>query len=316
MPEQNFRPAWWLPSPHLQTLWPVMFRSRRTAPLERERLELDDGDFLDLCWLGRQDGPWVVVVHGLEGSVRSHYAAGILNTLSQHGYNVVFMHFRGCSGEANRLPRSYHSGDTGDIAHVVDYVANRVGSPVHAAVGYSLGGNALLKWLGETGENNPLQRAVAVSVPFDLAQAADRLETGLSRLYQDHLLRSLKRSYARKFAGMPSPIEVELDSLQTFRDFDDAVTAPLHGFRGVDHYYGESSSRPYLRHIRTPTRIIHSLDDPFMFPRTAPGPHETSEAVDLVLTEKGGHVGFIGGTPWKPVYWHEEKIVEFLGGNW
>jgi predicted alpha/beta-fold hydrolase len=223
------------------------------------------------------------------------------------------MHFRGCSGEPNRLPRSYHSGDTGDLAQVVEHIHRETGAAVHAAVGFSLGGNVLLKWLGQTGESNPLELAVAVSVPFRLADAANRLAQGLSRFYEMHLMSKLKRSYLDKFECIESPLDVDIERLKGFWEFDDKVTAPLHGFNGVDHYYSESSCRQYLGNIRVPTRIIHALDDPFMFADTVPDESELSEHVELLLARNGGHVGFVAGKyPWKAEYWYEARIVEFL----
>jgi uncharacterized protein len=308
-----FKPAWWLPSPHLQTLWPVWFRRRPRLRLQTERVELHDGDFVDLCWSRREQGKIVLVLHGLEGSLHSHYAAGLMHALEQHGFRPVFMYFRGCSGEPNRLPRSYHSGDTGDIAEVVEHIDTRTNAPVYAAVGFSLGGNALLKWLGETGGANPLSKVVAVSAPYDLAAAAKRMEQGVSRLYQHHLMNSLKRHYKEKFSRMVSPLDIDVDAYTSFREFDDEVTAPLHGFDNVDHYYRASSSRQYLKHIRVPTRLVHALDDPFMFADSVPSQHELSGSIELLLSRHGGHVGFVAGVlPWKPVYWHENRIIEFL----
>jgi predicted alpha/beta-fold hydrolase len=314
--KSNFKPAWWLPSPHLQTLWPVLFRRRSRPDLVQERLELGDGDFLDLGWSTNSDHPAVLVLHGLEGSLRSHYAGALMLTLERAGYCPVFMHFRGCSGEPNRLPRSYHSGDTADLETVVDHIQRTTKRRVHAAIGFSLGGNVLLKWLGQSGDDNPLHSAVAVSVPFRLADAANRLAGGLSNVYERRLMTSLKRSYIEKFKRIESPLDVEIDTLKGFWEFDDQVTAPLHGFRNVEHYYGESSCRQYLSNIRVPTRIIHALDDPFMFPETVPGENELGENVELLLASNGGHVGFVSGKyPWKAEYWHERKILEFLNSN-
>jgi len=311
-----FKPAWWLPSPHLQTLWPVLFRRRPRLRLQKERVELRDGDFIDLYWSRREQGAVVLVLHGLEGSLHSHYAAALMRALERHGFRPVFMYFRGCSGEPNRLPRSYHSGDTGDIAEVAEHIGLRTQAPVYAAVGFSLGGNALLKWLGETGDANPLNRAVAVSVPYDLDSAARRMQSGMSRLYQDYLLASLKRHYKQKFSRMVSPLDVNVDEFTSFRDFDDAVTAPLHGFDGAEQYYRESSSRQYLKAIRVRTRLIHALDDPFMFADTAPRRHELSASTELLLGPYGGHVGFVAGRwPWRPVYWYEHRIIEFLSDD-
>lgn len=310
----DFEPAWWLPGPHLQTIWPVFFRHRPRLPLRFERVELPDHDFLDIAWLNRcPEAPQVLLLHGLEGSIQSHYAAGLLQSLSQAGFNAVFMHFRGCSGEPNRLTRGYHSGETGDLSTIVDHVENCSNDAVSAIVGFSLGGNVLLKWLGEARERPTLKKAVAVSVPFRLDQCAERLDQGVSKLYRDYLLRKMRDSYRRKFASMQSPLDVDVNSLKSFRDFDDKVTAPLHGFNGVDHYYTESSSRHYLQRIRTDTLLLHALDDPFMLPETVPFESELSPSVTLEISAHGGHVGFVAGSsPWKTRYWLDERITAYL----
>ncbi len=311
---RGFKPAWWLPSPHLQTLWPVVARRKPRIPLRRERWELPDGDFLDLDWIAEGAGPIVVVLHGLEGSVNSHYARGMLNAIRDHGWRGVVMHFRGCSGEPNRLSRGYHSGETSDLnAFVQKLLLDYPDTPV-AVVGYSLGGNVLLKWLGEGNGPRPIRCGVAISVPFLLGRTADRLERGLSRVYQWWLLRSMRASATRKARLGLTPFDpVELGRIRTFRSFDDRVTAPLHGFDGVDDYYARSSSRQYLSAIRTPTLIIHALDDPFMFPDVVPGPEELSPAVELQVSAGGGHVGFVQGTlPWKPRHWLETRIPQYL----
>ncbi len=306
----DFRPAWWLPGPHLQTLMPNLLRRSPRRGLRRERLELGDGDFLDLDWAGPPSGPLVLVLHGLEGSIRSPYAAGIVNTLAAAGYRVVLMHFRGCSGEPNRLPRSYHSGETGDLDTVVRELKRRHPERMFFALGYSLGGNALLKWLGEKGADAPVDAAIAVSVPFDLSQAGHRLKRGFSRVYQWHLLGRLRRSVRRKAQRMELPITVDkLDAMRTFRQFDDQVTAPLHGFQDAEDYYGRCSSRQFLATIAVPTLIIHALDDPFMTRQAVPTDSELSPSVTLELSDAGGHVGFVyGAFPWQPRYWLEERI--------
>jgi hypothetical protein len=334
-----FKPAWWLRNPHLQTLWPVFFRRRLRPPLRRERLELPDGDFVDLDWTlndpvlspAEGSGPIVIILHGLEGSSRSHYARGMLTSLPQHGLRAVVMHFRGCSGEPNRLARAYHSGDTGDIDFLVRTLRAREPNTPLAAIGYSLGGNALLKWLGEQGKAAPVQCAVAVSVPFLLHESTAHMNRGLSRAYQWHLLKSLKAG-ARRKAGMfaptamdggsagnagavfrpPAPLE-EINQMQSFFEFDDRVTARLHGFEGGMHYYTSSSSRQYLNRIRVPTLIVHASDDPFMHAQVIPEAAELSPAIELDLHQHGGHVGFVGGRlPWRPRYWLEERIPAWL----
>ncbi|MGD2083573.1 MAG: hydrolase [Chromatiales bacterium] len=315
MVESAFRPARWLSGPHLQTLWPTFFRRRPPLAVHRQRLDTPDGDFLDLSWAAGADGPTVLILHGLEGSLRSHYAAGLMGGLARAGFRPVFLHFRNCGDEPNRLPRSYHSGETGDLDFVVRSLS-AAGRPVVAVVGFSLGGNVLLKWLGERGEHAQVRTAVAVSVPFVLADAAERLDRGLSRLYQRHLLGRLRASYRRKFARMPSPLDVNVDRLRTFREYDDAVTAPLHGFAGVDDYYARSSSRGFLPRIRVPTLILHARDDPFMFPETCPDAAELSPTVTLELSRGGGHVGFVTGpSPGRAGYWLDSRILDHLRGQ-
>lgn len=313
MQTADFKPAWWLRSPHLQTLWPVFFKKRHKLDLLNEQVELDDGDFIDLCWSKQPSDKTVLVLHGLEGSINSHYANGIMHQLEQSGYKPVFMHFRGCSGRMNRLARAYHSGETADLAFIAEHLRETTGIYPYAAVAYSLGGNVLLKWLGETTDTNLLKKAVAVSVPFKLHDAARRLETGLSKVYRNHLLLSLRQTYIEKFKTMTSPLNVDVKQLKSFWEYDDKVTAPLHGFAGAEDYYDRCSSRQFLKGITVPTRIIHSSDDPFMFRSTVPNKDELSMAIDFVLSTRGGHVGFISGqTPMSAYSWSERKIVEFL----
>ncbi|RTZ72950.1 MAG: hydrolase [Gammaproteobacteria bacterium] len=310
--ESPFRPAWWLPGHHLPTLWPALFRRRPRLAIERERLELPDGDFIDLSWHGNRGDPVVLLLHGLEGSLDSHYARPFLETVAREGYRGCLFHFRGCSGEPNRLPRSYHSGDTGDLEQVVSHILES-GQRLYAAAGFSLGGNVLLKWLGEKGEAAPLQRAMAVSVPFLLDRAADRLDRGFSRLYQAHLLKSLKRKYREKFSRIPSPLEVDLERIRNFRQWDEEVTAPLHGFEGVDDYYRRCSCRQFIPAIRRPTLILHDRKDPFLWPDAIPTEAELPQQVRLEIARGGGHAGFVqGSVPGLPRYWTCRRLVEWL----
>lgn len=288
-------------------------RHRPQVALRRERLELPDGDFVDLDWTAREHGPVVIVLHGLEGSSNSKYVRGLLRAIDAAGWRGVVLHFRGCSGEPNRLARSYHSGETRDLQFLVDTLRTREPGTPLTAVGYSLGGNVLLKWLGERERRAPLAAAVAVSVPMVLQESADRLDHGLSRLYQWVLLRSLRRSYARKARRIAMPGDITPHRYRRFWDFDHHVTARLHGFDSASHYYTVSSSRAYLARICTPTLVVHAKDDPFTSPRIVPGPHELSSTVKLELHASGGHVGFVGGRwPWHARYWLEERIPAFL----
>ena len=309
-----FKPAWWCRNPHLQTLWPVFFRHWLRPKVRRERLELPDGDFVDLNWTLNDSGPIVIIFHGLEGSSHSHYARGLLDRLPRKGYRVVVMHFRGCSGEPNRLARAYHSGDTGDIDFLVRTLKAREPNTPLATIGFSLGGNALLKWLSEQDDNAPVRCAVAVSVPFLLHESTAHMNHGFARFYQWHLLKSLKRNALRKAAKFTLAVSVdELRRMKSFYEFDGRITAPLHGFTGAMHYYTSSSSRQFLNRIRIPTLIVHALDDPLMHAQVIPQANELAPAVTLDLHRHGGHVGFVGGSlPWRPQYWLEERIQNWL----
>jgi predicted alpha/beta-fold hydrolase len=303
----EYNAPWWLPEGHLQTLWTTLTRRRPPIFTRRERLELPDGDFLDLDWVGGGLGPIVVVLHGLEGSIESPYARGLLSEVVAKGWRGVLVHFRGCSGAPNRLPRAYHSGDTGDVTTVVAEIQRRAPGVPIAAVGYSLGGNVLLKWLGERGGKSPLTVGVAVSVPFVLSDCATHLDQGFAKVYQAHFVHSLKATYTRK-----QPLGV-LRDIRSIREWDDRVTAPLHGFDGADDYYTRSSSRQFLGQIEVPTLILHARDDPFMTPAVIPRADELSKSITMEVSRSGGHVGFVSGdSPLQPEYWLEKRIPAFL----
>jgi predicted alpha/beta-fold hydrolase len=327
--QSDFRPAWWLPGPHAQTLWGSLARRSPAADaaaeaptLTRRRLELADGDFIDLSIADERGGEpgSVLIIHGLEGDLRSHYAGALVRRLHREGLRPAFMHLRGAGGEPNRLDRSYHSGATEDVRAVLETLAQEPGLTPRAVVGFSLGGNLLLKLLGEqpdAGRRFGIEQAIAVSVPFVLRDAMLRLELGFSRIYRGHLVSRLKRSFRRKFDGRPLPEslhpELDLDAIRDFNAFDDRITAPLNGFAGVFDYYQRASCRQFLPHIQTPTLIIQAVNDPFMFPATLPFEHELGPGVTLEISRHGGHVGFIaGGVPGRPVYWLEERILRAL----
>ena len=314
-----FSPAWWLRNRHLQTVWPTLFSRRAKLDTRRERFELADGDFLDLDWVGGDSGPIVVVLHGLMGSISSPYASGILREIERQGWRGLFVHFRGCSGEPNRLPRAYHSGDTGDLAAVIEEMNRREPSTPIAAIGYSLGGNALLKWLSETGDANPLRAAVAVSVPFDIEQVANSIHQGFSRIYERRLTRCLQQAVQSKIDRHGDQMPVDRDQLGRLVDFwsfDNAVTAPLHGFADARDYYQKSSARQFLPAIKTKTLILHARDDPFMTPDVIPTPDELSASTTLEVSQYGGHVGFVSGRwPWATRYWLEERVPAYIKGH-
>jgi uncharacterized protein len=315
-----FRAAWWLSGPHAQTIWPALLRIRPSIPERWERVELPDGDFVDCVWDERSFSqtrlPIVLILHGLEGGINSSYSKPLMNSLTGAGFRPVLMHFRSCSGVPNRLDRTYHSGDTEDLEFVVDRLKDEYPDvPLHA-IGISIGANVLLKWLGKT-KNLKLESAVAVSVPFLLGPIADRLMQGFSRVYQWYLLKSLKAKYKRKFAGRPCPFDIgKIDSLNNFWEFDDFITAPLHGFKDVHDYYDRSSCRQYLSGIKVPTLILHSKDDSFMTPEIIPSSEELSSSTQMIVTERGGHVGFIyGAIPGWPRYWLDSAIPSFEALN-
>lgn len=317
MDTKQFKPAWWLRNTHLQTIWPTVFRGHiKGLQILRERIELPDGDFVDIDWVNKEaDAPIVLILHGFEGSIDSHYAKGILRCVTEHGWRGAFMHFRGCSGEPNRLVRGYHSGETRDVDFIVRYLNMREKKGVKAAIGYSLGGNILLKWLGETAAQNPLRVAIAISVPFDLHKASRRMESGLSRLYQWYLVKYARQRLIKKFRSIKNHmINADmLTGIRSLKEYDTLYTVPVHGFSSVDEYYSVTSCRYYLRGIAIPTLLLHAKDDPFMTEDTVPEPHEMSSSVSLELSDMGGHVGFVTGTvPWRAEYWLEKRIPEFL----
>lgn len=318
MSEVQFKPAWWLRNSHFQTLWPTLCRKEiKNLHLERERIELPDGDFIDIDWAGpcQKDSPIVMILHGLEGSIKSPYAKGMLLALHAQGWRGAFMNFRGCSGEHNRLVRGYHSGDTADVSFIVNSIKLREPSIPIAAIGFSLGGNVLVKWLGETGLANPLTAAVAISVPFEVQKVVKRMNTGFSRIYQWHLLNCLREKIKTKFQNSESvPFSVaEITKIKTLREFDNKVTAPLHGFLNAEDYYNKSSCRAYIKNIRKPTLLLQAKDDPFLVEDLLPTARELPEFVKFELSEKGGHVGFVSGKiPWRPEYWLEKRVPLFL----
>lgn len=316
MKDYTFTPACWLKNPRAQTIWPVFTSSRLSIPLKKQKVELPDGDFIELVWgasnADHSDKPIVLILHGLGGDINSAYAKSFMSSFSQANWRPVFMHFRGAGEEANRLDRAYHSGDTEDVAFVVNVLSKQ--SKEIAAVGVSLGGNVLLKWLGQTGESNPLKAAVAVSVPFELQSSVDHMSTGFSRAYQSRLLRSLRFYINRKFKNRPAPFDMQLaNKARTFWEYDNVVTAPLHGFRDADHYYAESSSRQYLAGICVPTLIIHAKDDPFVPITAIPSQDEVSNSTTLQITDFGGHVGFISSNGvFKTENWLDKRIPAYF----
>ena len=317
---RHFAPPWWLSGSHVQTLAGKFFRRASHEMLTTERIETPDGDFLDIDWMPETDPtmPVVLVLHGLEGHTKRGYMVHTFLALADHGLRAVGMNFRGCSGEVNRAPRFYHSGETEDIALVIERLQERFPTRPLMAIGFSLGGNILLKYLGEQGAKNhaPLSAAVAISVPYDLSAGTDALERGgMASIYVGYFLRSLFAKVRAKreiLAGI-----LDLDSVwasKTLREFDEAATAKLHGFAGAEDYYRKCSSKDFIGSIRVSTLLLHSRDDPFLPVAALPvSAIEANPFLTLVRTEGGGHVGFFeGGTPWNPAFWMEEQSASFL----
>lgn len=320
--ESQFKPAWWARNSHAQTILADLLTRRHSLHCQPERFELEDGDFVDLAWTEQppsdHSGPLIVLFHGLEGSLRSHYAHRFMKSKQQRGWPAVMMHFRGCSGEPNRHPRGYHSGETGDARFLLRTLRQRYPHAQLMAVGYSLGGNMLLKYLGEHHQDPLISAAISISPPLNLAACGHRLERGFSRCYQYYLLRRMKRNFKQKIAQLPILRERTLcgdnhHQLKTFREFDHQITAPLHGFNSADDYYQQCSALPYLKKIVTPTLIIHAADDPFMTHAVIPDASQLGSGVEYELSSKGGHVGFISGKrPWRPKFYLEQRIADFI----
>ncbi|MDA8109838.1 MAG: alpha/beta fold hydrolase [Betaproteobacteria bacterium] len=313
--DSSYRAPWWLPGGHLQTIAAVLRKPPRPA-YERERWDTPDGDFVDVDWAGDPAaGRLLVLFHGLEGDSDSHYARSLAHAAVAGGWRFALPHFRGCSGEPNRLPRAYHSGDSGEVEWMLARFAAR--APALYAAGVSLGGNMLLKWLGERGAEaaRRVRRAVAVSAPMDLAAAGDTLDRGLNRrIYTRAFLATMKRKSLAKLERFPALFDARRTrAARTLRAFDDVVTAPLHGFRDTDDYWTRASSAPWLARIRVPTLVLNAQNDPFL-------PHEAleravAEASSCVVLESpatGGHVGFLEGPFPGRLTWLPRRILEFL----
>lgn len=312
---KGYRAPWWLPGRHLQTVYPALVRRGAPPPYRRVRWELPDGDFVDVDYLdGPPDAPLVVLFHGLEGSSRSHYAVALMHALRRRGWRGAVPHFRGCSGEPNRLPRAYHSGDAEEIGDLLARVAAANGGPVFAA-GVSLGGNALLKWLGREGEaaRGVVIAAAAVCAPLDLVAAGGALRRGFNRLYTREFLRTLKPRTLEKLERFPGLFDrARLERARDFDAFDDLFTAPVHGYRDVLDYWTRASSKPDLVHIRVPTLVINPVNDPFLPARHLPGPDAVSPQVVLEQPASGGHVGFVSGAFPGHLDWLPARLIAFF----
>lgn len=314
----------WLPGGHLQTIWPAL-RGRRAprdaVALRRRRIATPDGDFVDFDFAppGRPGAPLLVLLHGLEGSARSHYAQAFALAAARRGWHFVVPHFRGCSGQINLAPRAYHSGDFQEVGWMLEQLRDAVDSPRRLAVGVSLGGNALLRWAAETGAAaaGSAQAVAAVSAPLDLAAAGRAIDRGLNRqLYARWFLRTMRPRALAKWDQFPGLFDrTRVERAVTLRAFDDAFTAPLHGFAGVDDYWARASARPHLRRIRIPALAVNARNDPFVPATSLPTASEVDRRVTLWQPAQGGHVGFPSGRFPDPRQPLPESVCDWLNAS-
>jgi uncharacterized protein len=315
-----YSPAWWIPGGHLQTLWGKLFRRQTPAPTVLERWNTPDGDFLEIHRVAAErDAPRVLLLHGLEGTVRSHYAQALLNEAARRGWGADLLVFRSCGSELNLTRRFYHSGETSDVAFVLDKIVDEFHASPLAVAGVSLGGNVLLKFLGERGEDLPpqLKAAAAISVPFDLARSSRRINRGFSKFYQRFFLNSLRKKAQEKAQRFPDLAPRDrIAALRTLEDFDNLITGPLHGFRDAQDYYARSSSLRYLTNIKLKTLLFSAVDDPMLPPEVLDEVRDVARdnpALEVDFVKRGGHAGFItGSVPWRPFYYAEHRVGEFF----
>jgi predicted alpha/beta-fold hydrolase len=315
----SFSAPRWLRGAHAQTIYASRFCPQPEVALRRERWETPDGDFIDVDLTSAPAAcaraPWLVLFHGLEGSSHSHYARTLMQMANRLGWNGAVPHFRGCSGEPNRLPRAYHSGDTPEIDWILRRFAARAAGPLYAA-GVSLGGNVLMKWAAEQGTEaaRVIDAAISVCAPVDLSAAGSALESGFARLYALSFLQTLRRKAAAKLVRFPGLFDAQrLQRVRTMRAFDDVFTAPVHGYRDVHDYWTRASCKPGLAAIAVPSLMINALDDPFLPQAALPQPHEVSPRITLHYTATGGHVGFVDGPPPGQTRWLARRVAAFLG---
>ncbi len=306
----------WLPGGQVQTLYAYLATSRPKLFYRRERWDTPDGDFIDVDWMdGKADAPLVVLFHGLEGNSQSPYALHLMRVVQQKNWRGAVVHFRGCSGELNRMPRAYHSGDSAEIDWVLRRMKCLAPDAALYAVGVSLGGNALLKWLGEQQDSATriVQAAASISAPLDLMAAGNALSGGFNMLYTRHFLSTLKRKSLLKLYQHPHLFDGEaMQRARNLREFDNIVTAPLHGYKDTDDYWTRASSKPWLKHIRVPTYLLNARNDPFMPESALPQANEVSSSITTEFPPSGGHVGFVSGAFPGHLRWLPQRLIEFF----
>ncbi|WP_261816509.1 hydrolase [Vibrio gallicus] len=317
--QNKFTPHWSIANPHLQTLLPRFVRKTPLFTPIWESIQTPDNDFLDLAWsedwnqLQAYKKPIFILFHGLEGSFNSPYANGLMHAFADKGWLAVMMHFRGCSGKPNKQARAYHSGETEDARQFLEHLNQRFPYNPKVAVGISLGGNMLINYLAKYADQPLIDEASIISAPLDLAACSKRIEHGFSKLYNSYLLNSLKQSSLNKLHLLEEALGINREMILNMRllhQFDDAITAPLHGFDNAKDYYTKCSGLPKLNQTSIPINLIHALDDPFMTDEVIPK-FKLASNLKYHLLPKGGHVGFIQGTPFEPKFWLEMVVPAF-----
>ncbi|HEY1232282.1 MAG TPA: hydrolase [Candidatus Binatia bacterium] len=313
----DYQAPWWLPGGHLQTIYARCLARSYVVSYRRERWETPDHDFIDLDWVDHPNGGRLIVLfHGLEGYSQSHYARSLMAKATESGWHGVVPHFRGCSGEANRLLRSYHSGDSNEIDWILRRIKTENPHSEIYPVGISLGGNMLLKWLGEQGEraSRIIERAVAVSAPLDLSAAAGELDSGIKKvIYTSYFLRTMRPRALAKIVAHDLGIDAgAIRASATFRQFDDSFTAPVHGFKNAADYWTRCSSKSWLSKIAVPTLVLNAQNDPFLPASALPAENEVSASVTLEFPRTGGHVGFVNGRFPGRLDWLPRRILGFF----
>ena len=311
----NYRAPKWLKGSHSQTIFPFLLLSPRIIHYERQTIETPDGDFLHIDWVNRnKNAPLVVVLHGLEGSSKSHYSKALMKYVKALDWTGCVIHFRGCSGIPNRLPRAYHSGHSDELEWLIALLQKFNYEKIFIA-GYSLGGNVLLNWLGRSKyqNNKSIIAATSISAPYDLTVAGNRLSMGINKTYGHHFLRTLKKKAVRKIEDHKLNISIkQIMKCRTLKQFDNYFTAPLHGYADVNDYWSRASSKPFLSSIKKSTMIIHAENDPFLPGTELRTLTQNNGKIILNLTTNGGHVGYTSGSFPGHIDWLPNQIIRYF----